>query len=220
MPKPPLRSCAIEYARRFRPDQAILIVVGDFDPAKNGGGALNPCGKWIAPPPCLGAGGGTHFVCRRTRSTSVDRPDSVKLPLPSVRLGPPEGSPDYAAAEVANALFGGMFGSRLTLNIREDKGYTYTPYSVLASRSTVGFFQTWAPVRNEVTGATVNEIDYELNRMATTTPSEEELIHAQRYLVGNHAIDLQAQDSVGKSLARLWYSGLPPEELGRGRRAY
>jgi predicted Zn-dependent peptidase len=60
----------------------------------------------------------------------------------------------------------------------------------------------------------VNEIDYELNRMTTTTPSDEELTHAQRYLVGNHAIELQSQDSVGRSLARLWAIGLPPEELG------
>jgi len=108
-----------------------------------------------------------------------------------------------------------MFGSRLTLNIREDKGYTYSPGSFVVSRRTAGIFQTWAAVRNEVTGATLNEINYELNRMATTSPSEEELVHAQRYLVGNQAIDLQAEDSVGRSLARLWILGLPPEELGR-----
>jgi predicted Zn-dependent peptidase len=116
---------------------------------------------------------------------------------------------------VANALFGGMFGSRLTLNIREDKGYTYSPGSYLVSRRTTGILQTWAAVRNEVTGATLNEIDYELNRMATTSPSDEELVHAERYLVGNQAIELQAEDAVGRSLARLWALGLPPEELGR-----
>ena len=75
--------------------------------------------------------------------------------------------------------------------------------------------QTWAAVRNEVTGATLNEINYELNRMATTSPSEDELSHAKRYLVGNHAIALQSEDAVGRSLARLWVLGLPPEELGR-----
>ena len=144
----------------------------------------------------------------------VERPDSVQTTIAMGSLGPAEGSPDYAATEVANALFGGMFGSRLTLNIREDKGYTYTPYSVLSSRSTVGVLQTWAPVRNAVTGAAVNEMDYELNRMATTTPSEEELSHAERYLVGNRAIELQSQDSVGRSLARLWVFGLSPQELG------
>jgi predicted Zn-dependent peptidase len=144
----------------------------------------------------------------------VDRPDSVQTMLVVGSLGPTEDSPDYAATQVANALFGGMFGSRLTLNIREDKGYTYTPFSFVASRRTAGVFQTWAAVRNEVTGATINEVDYELNRMATTSPSDEELTRAQRYLVGNKAIELQSQDSVARSLARLWVLGLPPEDLG------
>ena len=144
----------------------------------------------------------------------VARPGSVQTTIGLGSLCPAEISPDYAAAQVANALFGGMFGSRLTLNIREDKGYTYSPTSHVVSRRTIGFFQIWAAVRNEVTGATLNEIDYELNRMATTSPSQEELVHAQRYLVGTQAIELQAQDSVGRSLARLWIVGLPPEALG------
>jgi zinc protease len=204
-----------EYAQRFRPDQAILIVIGDFDPVRMEQQAQTLLGGWAAP-----GGAPVPAVAAPTMAPPhavyyVDRPDSVQTTLALGCLGPREGSADYAAAQVANALFGGMFGSRLTVNIREDKGYTYTPGSYLVSRRTTGFFQTWAPVRNEVTGATLNEIDYELNRMATTTPSEGELLHAERYLVGNHAIDLQAQSSVAKSLARLWILGLPAEELGR-----
>jgi zinc protease len=108
-----------------------------------------------------------------------------------------------------------MFGSRLTRNIREDKGYTYTPFAFLNPRRKAAVFQSWAPVRNEVTGATLNEISYELNRVATTVPTNEEVTNAQRYLVGNQAIDLQSQDAVARQLARLWVFGLPPEELGR-----
>jgi len=204
-----------EYARRFRPDQAILVVVGDFDVMKMVASAESLLGNWAVPstPPVPAVEKPSlvppHAVF------FVDRPDSVQTTIALGSLGPTEGSADYAATQVANTLFGGMFGSRLTLNIREDKGYTYSPGSFLTPRRTVGSFQIWAAVRNEVTGATINEIAYELNRMATTSPSEEELLHAQRYLVGNQAIDLQAQDSVGRSLARLWVLGLPPEELGR-----
>ncbi len=204
-----------EYAGRFRPDQAILVVVGDFDPVRMEATANSLLGKWTAPStspvPLVEK---PTFVPPHTVYV-VDRPDSVQTTLAFGSLAPTEGSPDYAATEVANAMFGGMFGSRLTKNIREDKGYTYTPYSYVAPRRTVGIFQAWAPVRNEVTGATVNEISYELNRMATTTPTEEELTSAERFLVGNTAIDLQSQDSVGRSLARLWIIGLPPEELGQ-----
>ena len=203
-----------EYARRFRPDQAVLVVVGDFDPEKTEATTASLLGKWAAPstPPVPLVEKPT-FVPPHTVYV-VDRPDSVQTTLAFGCLGPTQGNPDYAAIEVANAMFGGMFGSRLTKNIREDKGYTYTPYSYVAPRQTVGIFQAWAPVRNEVTGATVNEMSYELNRMATTAPSQDELTGAERFLVGNMAIELQSQDSVGRSLARLWIIGLPPEELG------
>jgi predicted Zn-dependent peptidase len=203
-----------EYARRFRPDQAILVVVGDFDATKMTASVESLLGKWAAPtsePVALAekpAGLVPHVVF------FVDRPDSVQTTLALGALGPTQSSPDYASTQVANAIYGGMFGSRLTLNIREDKGYTYTPGSGLGVRRTAALFQTWAPVQNAVTGAALNEIAYELNRMATTSPSSSELVRAQTYLVGNQAIDLQAQDSVAGSFARLWALGLPPEELG------
>lgn len=66
-----------------------------------------------------------------------------------------------------------------------------------------------------MTGATLNEINYELNRMATTSPSEEDVTGAARYLIGNRAIELQAGDEVARDLASLWVFGLPSEELGR-----
>jgi predicted Zn-dependent peptidase len=204
-----------EYARRFRPDQAILVVVGDFDVAKMAESAAALLGVWAAPstPPAPAVEAPSQVPPHAV--FIVDRPGSVQTTLGIGCLGPSETSPDYAAVQVANALYGGMFGSRLTLNIREHKGYTYSPFAEVSPRRTVGLLETWAAVRNEVTGATFNEIEYELNRLATTSPSEEELVHAQRYLVGTQAIELQGQDSLGRSLARLWVLGLPPEELGR-----
>jgi zinc protease len=204
-----------EYARRFRPDQAILVVVGDFNPAKMTAAVESLFGKWAAPSSSPVPAVDKPSLVPPHAVFFVDRPDSVQTTIAIGSLGPSEDSPDYAPTEVANALYGGMFGSRLTRNIREDKGYTYSPYSYVTARRTIGVFETWAAVRNEVTGATVNEIEYELNRMATTEPSDEELASARRFLVGNQAIELQSQDSVGRSLARLWIISLPPEELGR-----
>lgn len=203
-----------EYARRFRPDQAILVAVGDFELEKMRGMAEALLGKWQAPPTIAVAMVEKPQYVPPHAVYAIDRPDSVQTTIAFGSIGPAEGSPDFAAMEVANALFGGMFGSRLTRNIREDKGYTYTPYSFVSPRRTVGIFQAWAPVRNEVTGATINEIDYELNRMATTSPSEDEVAGAKRYLVGNRAIELQSQEAVGRSLARLWIFELPPNQLG------
>jgi zinc protease len=70
-------------------------------------------------------------------------------------------------------------------------------------------------VRNAVTGPSLNEIFYELNRMATTDPSADEVTRAQRYLVGTNAIFLQIQSAVGSELGSLWVYGLPPEALGQ-----
>src|SRR5439155_26152683 len=114
----------------------------------------------------------------------VNRPRSVQTTFMLGTFSPLRGSPDFAAAQVATAIYGGMFGSRLILNIREDKGYTYSPGAFLQYYREAGLFETRADVRNPVTGASLNEIDYELNRMATTSPSEDEMAHAERYLVG------------------------------------
>jgi predicted Zn-dependent peptidase len=84
----------------------------------------------------------------------------------------------------------------------------------LASRHQAAILQTWAAVRNEVTGASLNEINYELNRMATTEPALEEVSQAQRYLTGTRALELQGQGAVARELAQLWIFGLSPQELG------
>jgi predicted Zn-dependent peptidase len=144
----------------------------------------------------------------------VERAGSVQTNILLATLGPTRDEPDYAPTRVATAIYGGMFGSRLTLNIREDKGYTYSPWSALASRHQAALLETSAAVRNEVTGASLNEINYELNRMATTEPGIEEISQAQRYLTGTRALELQSQGAVARELAQLWIFGLPAQELG------
>jgi len=109
---------------------------------------------------------------------------------------------------VANAIYGGMFGSRLTNNIREDKGYTYTPYSRLTVYRNAGVVLTGADVRNAVTGPAYKETVFELNRMATTPVSDQELTSAKRYLLGTLGFRLQSRDSVALRLSTLWVDGL------------
>jgi predicted Zn-dependent peptidase len=116
--------------------------------------------------------------------------------------------PDYSALEVANAIYGGMFGSRLTKNIREDKGYTYSPYSYLDINGKAGVVITREDVRNAVTGPSYKETIFELNRMATAPVSDQELTAAKRYLLGTLGFRLQSRTSVARRLATLWVYGL------------
>jgi len=203
-----------EYAKRFRPDQAILVAVGDFQPDDLTATITSLFGKWSAPdePPVVPVQKPDRPVPHEV--SYVERAGSVQTHILLGTLGPTRGDPEYASTQVATAIYGGMFGSRLTLNIREDKGYTYSPWSALASRHKAAVLATSAAVRNEVTGACLNEINYELNRMATTEPGIEEVSQAQRYLTGTRAIELQSQGRVAHELAQLWIFGLPAEELG------
>jgi zinc protease len=203
-----------EYARRFRPKQTLLVAVGDFDARALTATARNLFGSWT------GADGPAMAPLPDLPKTNphtvffVARPGSVQTTFAVASFAPTQRDPEYAATEVANAIYGGMFGSRLIKNIREDKGYTYSPGAFLQNHRETGVLQTRADVRNEVTGASLNEIDYELDRMATTSPAADEITSARRYLVGLKAIILQLQAAVASQLASLWVNGLPPEQLG------
>lgn len=203
-----------EYARRFRPDQTLLVAVGDFAPEEIKAEVEKYFGSWQAPESPAVAWAAPPEPKNPHEVFIVPRPGSVQTAFIFGAFGPVERDADFPAAEVANAIYGGMFGSRLITNIREDKGYSYSPGSFLQTRREAGILRTQANVRNAVTGASFNEITYELNRQATTAPSEDEMTRAKRYLVGVRALSLQSQESVARQLATLWSYGLPPEELG------
>jgi zinc protease len=202
-----------EYARRFRPDRTLLVAVGDFsEPAMLAAIRAN-FAAWKS--------GAEAAPIDSTKPASVvskaivyvPRANSVQTALYLGTLGPNRSAPDFAAARIGNALYGGMFGSRLVNNIREDKGYTYSPGARLTLNREAGVFATRADVRNPVTGASFNEITYELNRMATTAPESDEVERAKRFVLGSLALQLQARTGVARQLANLWIDSLPPEEL-------
>ena len=203
-----------EFARRFRPGQAALIAIGDFDPEQLQTAIEKDFGNWRG----SGEGiAGTEAPAGSITKTViyVPRPNSVQTTFFIGGLAPNLPAPDHEAAELANAVYGGMFGSRLIRNIREDKGYTYSPYSYVSSFYAAGLLVTQADVRNEVTGPSFNEISYELNRLATTAPDHDELERAKRYSIGSMTIFLQAQSRLAGTLSEYWVDGLKPEDLAR-----
>jgi predicted Zn-dependent peptidase len=202
-----------EFARRFQPQQAMLVVVGPFEGSDAESALRKAFASWK---PAQAADTQTTAKPEMKFPRAiflVPRPGSVQTTLRLAYPGPLRQDPDYEAAQVANAVYGGMFGSRLTLNIREDKGYTYSPFAAVRTYREAGFLFTQADVRNAVTGASLNEIDYELNRMATVPPTESEIAQARRYLVGLQAINLQSSGGLAGDLANLWINGLLPEEI-------
>jgi zinc protease len=199
------------YAETFQPNQAIVVVIGAIDPSAVLAAIHSAFDSWS----------GAHAGARSTlvapsepvsaaekKVFFVPRPGSVQTALLLGAPAPIRTDPDYPAFEVANAIYGGMFGSRLTNNIREDKGYTYSPYSYLVIHQKAGTIVTREDVRNAVTGPSYKETVFELNRIATSPVSDQELTSAKRYLLGTLGSRLQSRASLSLRLADLWVYGL------------
>jgi len=116
--------------------------------------------------------------------TILDRPDA---PQTTVMIGLPvvdPSSPDWIPLSVTNSLLGGSFGSRITRNIREDKGYTYSPYSTVDANYKSAVWYEMADVTTAETGPSLREITKEIYRLQDEAPSKEELEGIQNYSAG------------------------------------
>jgi len=202
-----------EHARRFRPEGALLVVVGDVNAAAVTAAVNKFFGAWKATGEAIAATPASPPAAAR-RLLVVNRPGSVQS---QILLGRPVATvtdPAYYPLLVAHTICAGSFGSRLTENIREDKGYTYSPGGGVQARAQGGLLTVRADVRTEVTAAALLEMFYELDRMGATAPTTEELSRAKRYQGGLYLLRNQIQNSVAQTLASNWVNGLPPEALG------
>jgi zinc protease len=184
-----LRSFAERY---YIPNTSHLIVVGDIDLEKTFAEIQQAFGSWkpgTAPRP-----DNPPLPTREKRQIYfVNRPGSIQSGIYIGNITIPRKDKDYFAIRTANTIYGGSFYSRLTRNIREAKGYTYSPFSSSNTQAVSGSFVAGAFVRNEVTGPTLLEIFYELDRMRVLPVTAEELNAAKEYSVGNFSVELASQ---------------------------
>jgi len=179
----------------YVPSNAFLVIVGDIDPAKTLAEVTKAFGSWagpvapvetIADPP----------MREKRQIIFVNRPDSIQSTIFVGNATFPRKAPDYYSVRTANIIYCGSFYSRLTKNIREDKGYTYSPNSSLNTSEKSGSFVVSAAVRNEVTGPTLLEIFYELDKMRVLPVTDEELSSAKTFSKGSFSIELANQGAL------------------------
>ncbi|WP_328462148.1 insulinase family protein [Actinoplanes sp. NBC_00393] len=179
------------HAARVRPAGAVLVLVGDIDPEQAIDTAEKVLGGWT------GAGPDGTISATPALETGplllVDRPGSVQSSLRMALPGIPRTDPDYAALSLANFVFGGYFSSRWVENIREDKGYTYGSHSLIEHFVAGSTLLAAAEVATEVTGPSLLETLYELGRIASLPPGEEELEQARRYALGTLRLGMSTQ---------------------------
>lgn len=145
--------------------------------------------------------------------TLIDREDAVQS---TVRMGlrtVPMAHQDYVPMEVMNTLLGGMFSSRITQNIREDKGYTYSPRSALFSYKDASVWYQAADIQAESTGAAINEIVREIAGLQQAAPPPEELQGVKNYMSGLFVLRNSSRAGVIAQLVRLNVNDLPQARL-------
>src|ERR1019366_10265523 len=98
-------------------------------------------------------------------------------------------------------------------NIREQKGYTYSPRSGAHPLRQHGYFSISAAVRNDVVAATLTEIFYEVDRLRSTPVGEDELADARNYLTGTFSLGLATQNGLAGQLAASMLERLPEDYL-------
>lgn len=190
------------YESNFGAQRAHLYIAGQFDAAQLRAAIEKAFGDWKqGPAPTPNA---PKAVTKKTVQL-VDRPGAVQSTLYLGSPVPHPGDPNYVKLVVMNAILGGSFGSRITSNIREQKGYTYSPRSELSSRYKDAYWAEQADVTTNVTGASLKEIFAEIDKLQATPPSEQELQAIKNYLVGNFIIQNSARAGI---IGRLRFKNL------------
>ncbi|HEY3171542.1 MAG TPA: pitrilysin family protein [Thermoanaerobaculia bacterium] len=198
--------------------RAHLYVAGRFDPAAMEAAIREAFGGWKAgPPPSF-----TPPSPRTSRAIHlIDRPGAVQS---TIVMGVPvidPTNPDYVPLLVTNTLLGGYFSSRITSNIREAKGYTYSPFSQISVRYRDAYWAQNADVTTNVTGPSLKEIFSEIDRLQGEPPSAEELKAVQNYMAGVFVLQNSSRAGIIGQLEFVDLHGLPDGYLsGYVRRVY
>ena len=194
----------------YRPNNAFLLVVGAVEPDAVMAAAEKAFGAWTrgdAPKPVFPssaaiAGRQLYFV---------QRPNSVQSSISLGNVAIKRSDPRWYELSLANTLFGGAFNSRIVRNIREEKGYTYSPGSVLTGFADTGFYRFSADVRNEVTGATLKEVFKEIDKLRAEGAESAELQGAKAYARGVFPVQTGTQNGLASVLNTVYVFGLPKD---------
>jgi zinc protease len=202
--------CRSWHSQQFAPAVTALVIAGDVDADDVFRLATAALGDWRAPnPPSVNV---DDAQARDYRSIGLlDRPGAPQTELRLGHVGLPRSHPDYFDVVVMNAILGGVFNSRINLNLREKNAFTYGAFSAFEWRRDAAPFVVSTAVATPVTAAAVREILVELDRIKAGPPSAEELSLSTSYLDGVFPIRFETTDAIAGALASLRTLRLPDE---------
>lgn len=199
------------YQTYFKPNIAYLAIVGDIDKAEAQKVVNQYFGAWkkgvvptfTYPMPVRAA---KQAVALVDRSSSVQSVIDVTQPV-AMKIG----DPDYISSRLLNQILGGGSASRLFMNLREDKGFTYGAYSSIEADKLVGNISASASVRSEVTDSAVYEFVYEIKNLVEKGVTQEELDKAKAELAGSFGRSLEQPGTVANFALNTARYNLPKD---------
>jgi zinc protease len=198
------------YTARYRAGGVTLIIAGDISADKAERLASRTFGDWKGPAPAPVRT--SDRPARNERAVHiVAKPDAPQSELRLGNIGLPRSHPDYYSAVVMNAVLGGLFTSRINLNLRETHGYTYGAFSHLDWRRQAGPFVVSTAVASEVTASAAKEALREIERIRKEKITSAELSLATSYLDGVFPIRYETTDAIAGALATLVRYELPDD---------
>jgi zinc protease len=176
------------WRKAYVPSNSVLAIAGDVTMTQAKELAGKYLGSWSGSAPGAVSLSTPNAPARSV--TIVDKPGAPQTFLLAASLGAKRSTPDYVPLEVMNTALGGLFSSRINMNLREEHGYTYGAQSFFNYRRAVGPFLAGGAIRTDVTAPATQELFKELTRIreAELTPDELQ----------------KAKDSFSKSLVGLF----------------
>jgi zinc protease len=204
------------YETRYQPGGVTIIVAGDVSVDEAERLARHAFGDWKGDaPPSVTA---DDLPLRRERAVHIiTKTDAPQSELRIGHVGIPRNHPDFFPANVMNAVLGGLFNSRINLNLREVHGYTYGAFSGFEWRRQSGPFVVHTAVKSDITDAAAREVLLEIDRIRAEPVAADELSLATSYLDGVFPIRFESTASIAGALAVLVIHGLPEDYYDRYR---
>jgi zinc protease len=203
------------YRENYVPNNAAVAIAGDITmeeaKAKLEKLLMNwkpgkPSQNEVPPPKSLG----------KTTVYLLDKPGAaqsvVVVGQPALRRG----DPDYVPLDVANNILGGQFQSRINLNLREEKGYTYGAGSFVMSTRSVGPFVAYASVQTQNTKESIEELLKEIDGIVGEKPiTPVELEDSKDNIIKGFPQNFQTYSSIAGQIGQIFVFGLPEDEWSR-----
>jgi zinc protease len=196
------------HKKHFIPKNTILAVVGDI----RAGEVMPDIEKHFGSLPRQPQPADTTWQPKDLEETVVrvvEKPGAVQSAVRVGHVGIARNSDDFIPVVVLNTLLGGYFNSRININLREGKGYTYGAQTTFDVRRSRGPFVASADVRNEVTDSAISEILHELQRIREEPVTPEELTMVKEFIIGSFPLQIETPNQIASKAIDLELYDLP-----------